>query len=273
MKDSSLQLKGSESEPEMGVVTMRLKGSDHEAGGNEAEEGLEGVPNRIEMFLVTTFCILGSVALMLNYIAFQDLVHKRRHQIKVNGIANLCTPFAIAAKICWFVGFLFLVDWLHNSPSTEYGRWCGYCKLFQAFLFTLGPVPTLMKEPVLGDGQVWWGMVAGSLVFLVGNVIGCADYCVQTPAGASKKMGWLYNGNMQITSMWIFQLAAWVLAVSNTLTCNWGGSNPSKQFVQTDTTLVYTLQVVGSALLIVASLLSWLWCYFGEVPYDAVHAI
>lgn len=214
------------------------------------------VPHRMQQVLISWVFIFASATLLLDFLALQDLL---RNPIP-DWFAELGNWFGIVSCMSWLLGFVLLVHWLHAVGATPMGLAGAYLKVAASVFFNLQPMTGTMNDRALGGAAgLWWSNVVGITFFHIGNLVACADFALHRSPGSSKTRGVLYHGNLPITGMWLYQLSTWCLLAGNVLSCAWGGDH-ANALMDTNTSFVYTMQVVGSLGLLGGSVVYGVWC-------------
>jgi len=214
----------------------------------------QGVPHRAQQVLISWVFIFASAALFLDFVSLQQL---SRHG-PGGTFAGLCNWFGTVSCIFWLLGFAVLLHWLRRVGATAMGLSGALLKLFASLFFNIQPMTGVAG--INGGAGCWWSNLVGILLFHSGNLVSCLDFFLSPPPGSDKGRSWVAHGNLPITGMWIYQLATWLLVVSNLLACNWDAHVPTVQWVPTTHWSVMVCQYAGSLLLLLGSIVYCIWC-------------
>lgn len=232
--------------------------SDVEVASQESSpngEETKSIPHRMQQVLLNWILMVASVVLVLDVGALQRNIAEHSSYM-----AAVCHWFGVLSCLCWLLGFVLLTHWQHSVGATRMALAGCYLKILAACFFNLQPMTGTMNDPLFGGSEgLWWSNLTGILFFHAGNLVSCLDLFLHRPAGADKKKGWLYHGNLPILGMWVYQAATWFLVASNVLSCTFSGASWAP-LAKTEEPPVYVCQFAGSFLLLLASMIYTAWC-------------
>lgn len=206
------------------------------------------IPGRMTILISSLVFDVASVALLLEFVG---LALKPTWPVAVvNWLGGI-------SCIGWFVGFALLIDWLvfHTFPVWGPSRRAltgATLKLIASVLFNIQPWSGLSSLGYWRDSPIGcpWSNFVGIVFFHAGN---CVDAIGMSPMLDRSTL--LQHANLPVFGINTYMIATWFLVIADGM-----------EYFDVESSFISTGQIIGSSLLLVASLLYTVWAAFPPAP-------
>lgn len=209
------------------------------------------IPGRPTILISSLVFDVASVALLLEFVGLA-LPEGTWSLDAINWLGGI-------SCVGWFVGFALLIDWLvfHTFPVWGPSRRAltgATLKLIASVLFNIQPWSGLSGAGYWKDNPIGvpWSNFVGIVFFHAGN---CVDAIGMSPMLDRTKL--LQHGNLPVFGINTYMIATWFLVVADGMEYFYGPESSS---------FISPGQIVGSSLLLVASLMYTVWAAFPPAP-------